>query len=186
MLWPYLKIWDWDLIFGRAVKVISSLGVRSSWSMTIRRVATRLTHTLLQRTLYSKETLCIVTSCSKEQFASNWLVTVCSLTHFTPQHTLPPGMFFSLEHFAPQPPLLPRTLFSSAQFASQHPLLLKTPCSSTHFAPQHTVLLRTLCSSAHFASKNILLLGTVCSSAHFASKNILLLGTLCSSELFTP
>ena len=29
MLWPYLKIWDWDLIFGRAVKVISSPGVRS-------------------------------------------------------------------------------------------------------------------------------------------------------------
>jgi hypothetical protein len=29
MLRPYLKIWDWDLIFGRAVKAISSLGVRS-------------------------------------------------------------------------------------------------------------------------------------------------------------
>ena len=29
MLWPYLKIWDWDWIFGRAVKAISSLGVRS-------------------------------------------------------------------------------------------------------------------------------------------------------------
>ena len=29
MLWPYLKIWDWDLIFGRAVKAISSSGVRS-------------------------------------------------------------------------------------------------------------------------------------------------------------
>ena len=25
------KIWDWDLIFGRAVKAISSLGVRSPW-----------------------------------------------------------------------------------------------------------------------------------------------------------
>ena len=112
----------------------------------------RLTHTLLQRTLYSKGTLCIVTSCSKEQFASNWHVTVCSLTHFTPQHTLPPGMFFS-----------------SAQFASQHPFLLKTPCSSTHFASQHTLLLRTLCSSAHFASKNTLLLGTLYSSTHFAS-----------------
>ena len=111
-----------------------------------------LTHTLLQRALYSKGTLCIVTSCSKEQFASNWLVTVCSLTHFTPQHTLPPGIFFS-----------------SAQFASQHPLLLKTPCSSTHFASQHTLLLRTLCSSAHFASKNTLLLGTLYSSTHFAS-----------------
>ena len=111
-----------------------------------------LTHTLLQRTLYSKGTLCIVTSCSKEQFASNWHVTVCSLTHFTPQHTLPPGMFFS-----------------SAQFASQHPLLPKTPCSSTHFASQHTLLLRTLCSSAHFASKNTLLLGTLYSSTHFAS-----------------
>ena len=22
MLWPYLKIWDWDLIFGHAVKAI--------------------------------------------------------------------------------------------------------------------------------------------------------------------
>ena len=88
----------------------------------------------------------------KEQFASKWLVTVCSLTQFTPQHTLPPGIFFS-----------------SAQFASQHPLLLKTPCSSTHFASQHTLLLRTLCSSAHFASKNTLLLGTLYSSTHFAS-----------------
>ena len=29
MLRPYLKIWDWDLIFGRAVKAISSPGVRS-------------------------------------------------------------------------------------------------------------------------------------------------------------
>ena len=28
-IWPYLKIWDWDWIFGRIVKVISSLGVRS-------------------------------------------------------------------------------------------------------------------------------------------------------------
>ena len=112
----------------------------------------RLTHTLLQRTLYSKGTLCNVTSCSKEQFASYWLVTVFSLTHFTPQHTLPPGMFFS-----------------SAQFASQHSLLPKTPCSSTHFASQHTRLLRTLCSSAHFASKNTLLLGTLYSSTHFAS-----------------
>ena len=35
MLQPYLKIWDWDLIFGRAVKVISSLGVRSPCSDTI-------------------------------------------------------------------------------------------------------------------------------------------------------
>ena len=31
MLWPYLKIWNWDLVFGRAVKAISSLGVRSPW-----------------------------------------------------------------------------------------------------------------------------------------------------------
>ena len=34
MLWLYLKIWEWDMIFGRAaglraVKVISSPGVRS-------------------------------------------------------------------------------------------------------------------------------------------------------------
>jgi hypothetical protein len=29
MLWPYLKICNWELIFGRAVKVISSPGIRS-------------------------------------------------------------------------------------------------------------------------------------------------------------
>ena len=29
VLRPYLKIWDWDWTFGRAVKAISSLGVRS-------------------------------------------------------------------------------------------------------------------------------------------------------------
>ena len=32
MLLPYLKFWDWDWIFGHAVKATSSLGVRSpSW-----------------------------------------------------------------------------------------------------------------------------------------------------------
>ena len=31
MLLPYLYIWDWDLIFGRAVKAISSPGVRTPW-----------------------------------------------------------------------------------------------------------------------------------------------------------
>ena len=35
MLPPYLKIWDWDWIFGRVVKPISSLGVRSPWKFII-------------------------------------------------------------------------------------------------------------------------------------------------------
>ena len=35
MLWPYLRIWDWDWIFGRAVKAISSLGVRSPWTSAL-------------------------------------------------------------------------------------------------------------------------------------------------------
>ena len=34
MLWLYLKICEWEWIFGRAVKAISSLGVRSPWSKT--------------------------------------------------------------------------------------------------------------------------------------------------------
>ena len=33
--WPYLKIWDWDLIFGCAVKAISSQGVHSPWIVTL-------------------------------------------------------------------------------------------------------------------------------------------------------
>ena len=32
MLRPYLKIWEWEWIFGHAVKAISSLGIRSLWS----------------------------------------------------------------------------------------------------------------------------------------------------------
>ena len=35
MLRTYLKIWNLDLILGRAVKAISSLGVRSPWSNQI-------------------------------------------------------------------------------------------------------------------------------------------------------
>ena len=31
MLWRYLKIWEWEWIFGRSVKAISSPGVRSPW-----------------------------------------------------------------------------------------------------------------------------------------------------------
>ena len=31
MLRPYLKIWDWDLILGRVVKVILTPGVCSPW-----------------------------------------------------------------------------------------------------------------------------------------------------------
>ena len=36
MLRPYLKIWDWDWIFGRAVRAISSLGVHSPCSKLCR------------------------------------------------------------------------------------------------------------------------------------------------------
>ena len=37
MLWLYLKIWDWDWIFGRAVKAISFLGVRSPCTYIFKR-----------------------------------------------------------------------------------------------------------------------------------------------------
>ena len=32
MLWLYLKVWEWEWIFGRAVKAIYFLGVRSPCS----------------------------------------------------------------------------------------------------------------------------------------------------------
>ena len=37
MLWPYLKIWDWDWIVSRAVKAISNLGIHSPWVKLCRR-----------------------------------------------------------------------------------------------------------------------------------------------------
>jgi hypothetical protein len=122
---------------------------------------------LLPRTFYCLGTLCIVNFCSKEQFASNRLVTVCFLRHFTHQHTLPTGISFFLEHSTSQPPLLPRTLFSSTQFASQHPLLLITLCSSAQFTAQHTLLLSPLYSITHFATWNTLLSEVFWSLAHF-------------------
>ena len=41
MLRPYLKIWDWDLIFGRAVKANSSMGVSSPWGLAIMEITIR-------------------------------------------------------------------------------------------------------------------------------------------------
>ena len=40
ILWRYLKIWEWEWIFGRAVKAISSLGVRSPWLLLRRNAFT--------------------------------------------------------------------------------------------------------------------------------------------------
>ena len=68
------------------------------------------------------------------------------LLQFTPQHTLPHGMFSCLEHFAPQPPLHLRTLCSLTLFAARNTLLLNTFCSLEPFAPQHHFLPGTLCS----------------------------------------
>ena len=33
LLWLYIKIWEWELIFARAVNAISSLGVHSPYSL---------------------------------------------------------------------------------------------------------------------------------------------------------
>ena len=43
MLRPYLKIWEWEWIFGRAGKAISSLGVRSPCHWQIARSADAVT-----------------------------------------------------------------------------------------------------------------------------------------------
>ena len=48
MLWPYLKIWDWDWIFGHAVKAISSLGVHSLWVAAHLKVVNRNIYRLVQ------------------------------------------------------------------------------------------------------------------------------------------
>ena len=37
MLWPYLKIWEWEWIFGRSVKAISSLGVCTPCFLVLQR-----------------------------------------------------------------------------------------------------------------------------------------------------
>ena len=86
-----------------------------------------LTHTLLQRTLYSKHTLCIVTFCSK-----NSLLQI-GLTQFALLHTLPLNTCCSSKHLTPQHTLLQRTFYSSEHFAPQHTLLQRTFYSLEHF-----------------------------------------------------
>ena len=82
-----------------------------------------------------------------------------ALLQFTPQHTLPHGMFSYSEHFAPQPPLPLKTLCSLTPFAARNTLLLNTLCSSSPFTPWNTLLLNTFCSLELFASKHIMLVG---------------------------
>ena len=41
MLWLRLKIWEWEWIFGRAVKAISSPGIRSPCSIQTKNEQTR-------------------------------------------------------------------------------------------------------------------------------------------------
>ena len=59
MLWPYLKIWEWEWIFGRAVKAISCLGVSSPWSVWLYYIALTIVFILSKsmRSFYSKTTL---------------------------------------------------------------------------------------------------------------------------------
>ena len=108
---------------------------------------TWLRHTLLPRTFYRLGTLCIVTFCSKEQFPSNWLVTVCFLTHFASQELNTLG---SPTHLA------------KSQFTPQHTLLLNTLCHSEPSTPHYTLLLNTLCLPTPFAYWSTLLLNTFC------------------------
>ena len=56
MLPPYLKIWEWEWIFGHAVKTISSLGVRSPWMVPYE----KMTRTNASHSLISNITMSIV------------------------------------------------------------------------------------------------------------------------------
>ena len=47
MLWLYLKIWEWEWICGRAVKAISSLGIRSPYSYPLDLVANKVVSSLI-------------------------------------------------------------------------------------------------------------------------------------------
>ena len=53
LLRPYLKIWEWEWIFGRAVKAFSSLGVRSPWENPI-----GTTVFPIKKRIVSEETIC--------------------------------------------------------------------------------------------------------------------------------
>ena len=113
-----------------------------------------LMNTLHQNTFYILGTLCIVKFCSKEQFTSNWLITVYSSVHFASWNVWLLGTLCSPTPFAPS------ELFAARKpFASQHTLLPGTLCSSAPLPPWNTLLLNTFSSLELFAPKHIMLLG---------------------------
>ena len=136
-------------------------------------------NTLLQNTFYFLVTLFIVNFCSKEQFASNWLIRVYSSAYFASQNVQLLGTLCSPTPFASKnfsANLLLNTLCSLADFAPWNTFL----CFFEHSAPQPHLLLRNLCFSAHFAPQHTLLLNTLCSSEPFDPQITLIPGTLCS------
>ena len=52
MLWSYLKIWDYELIFGCAVKTISSLGLCNPFFSTLDKVLSYIVHTISTIKMY--------------------------------------------------------------------------------------------------------------------------------------
>ena len=67
MLLPYLKILEWEWIFGHPVKAVSSLGVRSPWLNGLHKVLRRVIGTLLW-----KMNLTLKKSCLKIQLYCMW------------------------------------------------------------------------------------------------------------------
>ena len=55
MLRPYLKIWEWERIFGHLVKAISSLGVRSPWVRLILGTLAGKLHELVLKSMKHKK-----------------------------------------------------------------------------------------------------------------------------------
>ena len=75
MLRPYLKIWDWDWIFGRAVKAISSLGVRSPWLQVYGRFYVKTKNSTFDFNIFWPYSVCKSSSCctlGPEQHKGLW------------------------------------------------------------------------------------------------------------------
>jgi hypothetical protein len=89
MLRPYLKIWEWEWIFGRAVKAFSSLGVRSPWSqqwiyvgcINALSYTMHVVHICIINTYYAPCTLSLKSLISME-FFSFFLRKLCLIDNF--------------------------------------------------------------------------------------------------------